>query len=93
MADRLVTLQAEAVTKERQAAFGRIAAGLVHDIAHPVQNIGNNCRLMLKMYDDPDLPRAVPHAWSIASSAALKRLLEDLRNLARPIPLERFPST
>ncbi len=90
MADRLVTLQGEAVTKERQAVFGRIAAGLVHDIAHPIQNIGNNCRLMLKMYDDAEYRESFRRLVD-REFGALKRLLEDLRNLARPIPLERFP--
>jgi signal transduction histidine kinase len=90
MADRLVTLQADAVKQERQATFGRIAAGLVHDLAHPIQNIGNNCRLMLQLYDDPqyrqDFKRMIDREFP-----AIRRLLEDLRNLARPIPLERFP--
>jgi signal transduction histidine kinase len=90
MADRLVTLQEEAVSKERQAVFGRIAAGLVHDIAHPIQNIGNNCRLMLKMYDDAEYRESFRRLVD-REFGALKRLLEDLRNLARPIPLERFP--
>jgi signal transduction histidine kinase len=90
MADRLVALQAEAVKQERQATFGRIAAGLVHDIAHPIQNIGNNCKLILKMYDDPDY-RATFRRMVDREFAAIKRLLEDLRNLGRPIPLERFP--
>ena len=90
MADRLVTLQEEAVTKERQAVFGRIAAGLVHDIAHPIHNVANNCRLMLKMYEDAtyreEFRRLIDREFGF-----LKRLLDDLRNLARPIPLERFP--
>ena len=90
MADRLVTLQADAVRQERQATFGRIAAGLVHDLAHPIQNIGNNCRLMLQLYEDPqyrqDFRRMIDREFP-----AIRRLLEDLRNLARPIPLERFP--
>jgi signal transduction histidine kinase len=90
MADHLVTLQAEAVKQERQATFGRIAAGLVHDIAHPVQNIGNNCKLMLKMYDDPDIREQFRRTVD-REFLTLKRLLEDLRNLGRPIPLERFP--
>ena len=90
MADHLVTLQAEAVKQERQATFGRIAAGLVHDIAHPVQNIGNNCKLMLKMYDDPDIREQFRKTVD-REFLTLKRLLEDLRNLGRPIPLERFP--
>jgi signal transduction histidine kinase len=90
MADRLVALQAEAVKQERQATFGRIAAGLVHDLAHPIQNIGNNCKLILKMYDDPEY-RVTFRRMVDREFAAIKRLLEDLRNLGRPIPLERFP--
>jgi signal transduction histidine kinase len=90
MADRLVTLQSDAVRQERQATFGRIAAGLVHDLAHPIQNIGNNCRLMLQLYEDPqyrqDFRRMIDREFP-----AIRRLLDDLRNLARPIPLERFP--
>jgi HAMP domain-containing protein len=90
MADQLVTLQAEAVKQERQATFGRIAAGLVHDIAHPIQNIGNNCKLMLKMYEDPDIREQFRRTVD-REFLTLRRLLEDLRNLGRPIPLERFP--
>lgn len=90
MADRLTTLQAEAVKQERQATFGRIAAGLVHDLAHPIQNIGNNCKLMLKMYDDAEY-RTTFRRMVDREFSAIKRLLEDLRNLGRPIPLERFP--
>lgn len=90
MADKLATLQAEAVKQERQATFGRIAAGLVHDLAHPIQNIGNNCKLMLKMYDDAEY-RATFRRMVDREFSAIKRLLEDLRNLGRPIPLERFP--
>ena len=90
MADRLSTLQEQTRKQERQAMFGRVAAGLVHDLSHPIQNIGNNCRLMLKMYDDAEyretFRRTVERELQI-----VKRVLEDLRNLARPIPLERFP--
>ena len=35
MADRLVELQEEIRKQERQVMFGRIAAGLVHDISRP----------------------------------------------------------
>ena len=34
--------------------FGRIAAGLVHDLSHPIQNIGNSCKLILKMFEDAE---------------------------------------
>ena len=44
MAERLGELQETARRQERQAMFGRIAAGLVHDLSHPVQNIGEPVR-------------------------------------------------
>ena len=90
MADRLMVLQEQTRRQAGQAMFGRIAAGLVHDLAHPIQNIGNNCRLMLKMYDEPEyretFRRTVERELQL-----VRRVLEDLRNLARPMPLERFP--
>src|SRR5262245_55833452 len=52
MSDRLVELQEDVKRKERQAMFGRLAAGLVHDLSHPIQNIGNSTRLLLR--DDVD---------------------------------------
>lgn len=89
-ADRLGELQAAALRQERQAMFGRIAAGLVHDLSHPVQNINNNCKLVLQMHDDAEyretFARLVKREFS-----TIQRTFEDLRNLARPIPLERFP--
>jgi signal transduction histidine kinase len=90
MADRLSAQQAQIRKQERQAMFGRVAAGLVHDLSHPIQNIGNNCRLILKMYDDPEY-REMFHRTVDRELQQIRRVLEDLRNLARPIPLERFP--
>ena len=90
MADRLAALQEETRKQERQAMFGRVAAGLVHDLSHPIQNVGNNCRLMLKMYGDAEY-RDLFRRTVDRELATVKRVLEDLRNLARPIPLERFP--
>jgi signal transduction histidine kinase len=90
MADRLVELQQEARRQERQAMFGRIAAGLVHDLSHPIQNVGNNCRLILKMYGDTEYRETFRRTVE-RELATVKRVLDDLRNLARPIPLERFP--
>ena len=52
MAGRLVELQENIRKNERQATFGRIAVGLVHDLSHPIMNIGNSCKLMVKMFDD-----------------------------------------
>ena len=70
--------------------FGRIAAGLVHDLSHPIQNIGNSCKLILKMWEDAEyrdtFRRMVEREMQI-----VKRVIEDLQNIAKPIPLERFP--
>jgi signal transduction histidine kinase len=90
MADRLVELQEDVRKQERQAMFGRIAAGLVHDLSHPIQNIYNSCKLIHKLFDDLEyretFKRTVDREMII-----VKRVLEDLRNIARPIPMERFP--
>jgi signal transduction histidine kinase len=90
MADKLVELQEDVRKKERQALFGRISIGLVHDLSHPIQNIGNSCKLMVKMFDDleyrENFKRTVER-----ELAQVKRVLDDLRNIARPLPLDRFP--
>jgi signal transduction histidine kinase len=90
MADRLVELQEDVRKQERQAMFGRIAAGLVHDLSHPIQNIGNSCKLILKMSDDAEYRETFRRTVD-REMVIVKRVLDDLRNIARPIPLERFP--
>ena len=90
MADKLVELREDVRKQERQAMFGRIAAGLVHDTSHPIQNIGNSCKLILKLGNDQEY-RDTFRRTIEREFATIKRVLEDLRNLARPIPLERFP--
>ena len=90
MADKLIELQDDVRKQERQAMFGRIAAGLVHDISHPIQNIGNSCKLILKLGDDAEYRETFSRTVSREFSS-IKRVLDDLRNLARPMPLERFP--
>lgn len=90
MADRLGDLQENVRKQERHAMFGRVAAGLVHDLSHPFKNIQNNCRLVVKMHDDPEyldlFRRTIDRECS-----QIKHVFEDLRNIARPMPLERFP--
>src|SRR5262245_66111693 len=90
MADRLVDLQEEIRKQERQAMFGRIAAGLVHDLSHPIQNIGNSCKLIQKMFDDLEYRETFKRTVE-REMVIIKRVLDDLRNIARPIQLERFP--
>ena len=90
MADRLVKLQDDVRRQERHAMFGRVAAGLVHDLSHPFKNVHNNCRLILQMHDDPEyrelFSRTVEREFS-----TVRRVFEDLRNIAKPMPLEKFP--
>lgn len=88
MADRLVELQDSLKRQERQATFGRVAAGLVHDLSHPVQNIANSCKLLFLSWDDPEY-RPVFRENVERETQAVKDVLEDLKNIARPVPLER----
>jgi HAMP domain-containing protein len=99
MADRLVELQENVRKTERQAIFGRIAVGLVHDLSHPIQNIGNSCKLIMKMFDDLEY-RQTFRTTVERELAQVKRVLDDLRNIARPCATSRgrcrssaFPST
>ncbi len=89
MADRLVELQDEIRKQERQVMFGRIAAGLVHDLSHPIQTIGNSCKLIQRIFDDAEY-RVTFRQTVERELGTVKRVLDDLRNIARPMPLERF---
>jgi len=89
MANRLVELQEDVKKQERQAMFGRVAAGIVHDLSHPIQNIGNAARLMLR--DDSDLEAREMFRRTIDRElGTLKHFMEDLRNIVKPKPIERF---
>ena len=90
MAGRLEELQEDVRKKERQAMFGRISLGLVHDLSVPLQNVGNTSKLMMKMWDDLEY-REVFKRTVDRELAQIRRLLDDLRNLAKPVPLERVP--
>jgi signal transduction histidine kinase len=90
MADSIVELQEDVRKKERHAMFGRIAIGLVHDLSHPIQNVGNGCKLILKMWDDPEYRESFRRTIE-RELAQIKRVLDDLRNVAKPMPVERFP--
>jgi signal transduction histidine kinase len=90
MANRLAELHENVRRQERQAMFGRLAAGLVHDLSHPIQNIGNNTRLLLRADTDPE-SRANFHRTIERELATLKHFMDDLRHVVRPKPVERFP--
>jgi signal transduction histidine kinase len=89
MATRLVELQEDVKKQERQAMFGRVAAGLVHDLLHPIQNVGNNTRLLMR--EDVDAETRQDCGRLIDRElATIRRFLDDLRNLVKPKPIERF---
>jgi signal transduction histidine kinase len=89
MADKLIELQENIKRQERQAMFGRIAAGLVHDLSHPIQNIGNSTRLLLR--DDVDQETRDMFRRTIERELqTLKHFMDDLRNIVKPKPIERF---
>src|SRR5258708_12434229 len=69
--------------------FGWVAAGLVHDMYHPMQNTGNSTRLLLR--DDVDTESRDMFRRTIERElATLKRFMDDLRNVVKPKPIERF---
>jgi signal transduction histidine kinase len=90
MADRLVELQEDVKRQERHAMFGRVAAGLVHDLSHPIQNIGNSTRLLLREGLDKE-SRELFHRTIDRELTTLKRFMDDLRHVVKPKPVERFP--
>lgn len=86
MMEQLQQLQADIRRNERMVTFGRIAAGLVHDLRHPLRNVENSSQLLLRMFDDPQY-RQIFQQTVEREFANLNRFLDDLHNLARPIPL------
>jgi signal transduction histidine kinase len=89
MGDRLIELTENLKRQERQAMFGRIAAGLVHDLSHPIQNIGNSSRLLLR--DDVDAESREMFRRTIERElSTLKHFMDELRNIVKPRPIERF---
>jgi signal transduction histidine kinase len=90
MAYRLVELQENVKRQERQAMFGRVVAGLFHDLNHPIQNIGNNARLLLREDLDSE-GRSMSQRIIEREIGTLKRFMDDVLNVAKPRPIERFP--
>ncbi len=85
MTARLVDLQERIRRDERAVIFGKIAAGLAHDLRHPILNIENNSRLLLRRFDEEARNRFVKVVER--ELAEVKRFLDDLRDLSRPTPL------
>ncbi len=74
MTEGLIKFQDDIRRNERSATFGRLAAGLVHDLKHPVKNIENSSTLMLRLYNDENyrktFDRIVKHEFEIGRAHA-----------------------
>lgn len=87
MAGRLLELTDEIRRKERIATFGRIAAGLAHDLRHPIQNIENNANMVNQRPDDPDVRRVFKSVVE-REFKNINEFLDRLGHLTKPTPLQ-----
>jgi signal transduction histidine kinase len=80
MAASLEELHDDARRRERLTTFGRVAAGLTHDLRHPIESVRTACESLAAHRNDED-------AWELfdfmrqKELPKLKRYLEDLRRL------------
>ncbi len=86
MTERLGELEDELRRKERAATFGRIAQGLVHDLRHPIRNIENSSRLVVRMYDNEKYRKTFKEGVERELSN-VNRFLDDLTRLTKPASL------
>ncbi|UCD85107.1 MAG: HAMP domain-containing protein [Deltaproteobacteria bacterium] len=87
MRERLSELQEEIRRQERSATFGRIAAGLVHDLRTPIKNIENSSRLIQRMFDDEAYRKTFQRTVE-REFTNINRFLDDLYDLTHPAPLQ-----
>lgn len=83
---QLKILQEDIKRNERIAFMSRIGAGLVHDLRHPIKNIENCSRLILKKYNEENY-RNTFHNIVTRELSNVNRFLDDLLNLSRPLHL------
>jgi signal transduction histidine kinase len=81
MATSLKRLNQEAQVKERMNTFGRVAAGLAHDIRLPIENVREACETLAVNKDDPAF-------WDhfefirVTEIPKLRQFIEDLHRLS-----------
>ncbi len=86
MTAQLKIFREEIRRNERIAFMNKIAAGLVHDLRHPVRNIENCSRLVLKMhYREEDMQSF--NSIIKRELGNINHFLDDLLNLSRPVKL------
>ena len=87
MCSDLIRLQDDVRKKERIATLGRLAAGLAHDLKHPVRALQMNARLILEKPDDPRV-RQVFEQVVQREFKKLERFLDDLKRVSRDEPMD-----
>ncbi len=90
MADKLAELNERMRRQERQATFGRVVQGLVHDLSTPIMNVGNVYRLLIRAWENQEMRQMFVRTTE-RELGIIDRLLDDLRHLAKPKPILRFP--
>ena len=86
MTERLAALQEEIRRNERSVMFGKIAAGLVHDLKHPIKSIENSSQLIMRFYEDGDYRKTFENVVKREFSN-INKFLDDLHNLTHTTPL------
>jgi signal transduction histidine kinase len=87
MTGRLSALTEDIRRNERVIFLGRIASGLVHDLKHPIKNLENSSRLLLRDSGDPKV-QEVFRGIVEREFPNLNRFFDDLHDLTRPSPLK-----
>ncbi len=85
MAD-LSVMQEDIKRNERIAFMNRIGAGLVHDLRHPIRNIENASRLLIRMYDSEECRNTFNKVVS-REFFNINKFLDDLLDVSKPVPL------
>ena len=82
MSSSLKQLQEEATRKERLTTFARVAAGLAHDLRHPIEAVLGACR---DLDANPTDPAAAEFVRKVGNRdlPRLKAYVDDLQRLAR----------
>lgn len=86
MTGRLKELQEEIRLNERSVTFGKVAAGLAHDLKQPLNNLELNSNLIMKLYNDEGYRESFSSTIK-RELAYIKRIINDLHNLTHPTPL------
>lgn len=86
MMTQLKILQEDIKRNERIAFMNKIAAGLVHDLRHPIKSIENSSRLMLKKYNEEECRNTFNNIVN-REFGNINKFLDGLLNLARPVKI------